>query len=716
MTHCKARARLVGAALVALPGVVLAAAPPGGRCTEGVDYQALGFTVRSVAVQTLFGFLPWVQLELQQAQAEARERLEGKPFDLEAALRVRDELRAYGFARADPDQRLAVAWSYLRLERCEEGALDLRLVAAAPSIDVGLSGTVEALRRSRFAPEAVAGTPPVDASGLRWRLTPRLGWSPGDLASAGLRLDVPLRAETGRGLGWRALSADAERVGSGQRWALSLEGGRDVSPQAREAAASVGSAERDDDAAAREPRDAAAQPLALNPIGLSWRLDAQGTRALRDVANAWRERLTAQFMISDAPTGPAGTSWRVGGVLGTGRDAAAAADERVITAQLGLGLDARGSRHLMALSWGLDFSKPARGASLRRQLLDASLDLRGTWGARPVHLDQRLQAGWLQGAVTDLPGQAFRAGHREQPWLQGEDWQFREQPVIRGRPGQPQEAGARRFVAHQATLALTWWRQPLLPAAVREDPEITQAIEGALQSAASVLQKDHVSRDPAFQRVVLSLPALSRDLGLLHLRLEQLQPGVSAEIQGLLVACDLLAKGTRRRVEEALVSRSGAQVGELRTLLPGHTEQRLPRLQEACGTSLLPRLPDAALVRAVEAIEQHHRFIASQMALIDEAAAMAGAQAEVAPAGRTLQRLLFDTDLASASPLLMLDQAWLKPQGGGPQRHLLSLGLGLRLTLVSSVDLNLGVLRHLRRGPQDARSGGFLTLQFKDFF
>jgi hypothetical protein len=283
--------------------------------------------------------------------------------------------------------------------------------------------------------------------------------------------------------------------------------------------------------------------------------------------------------------------------------------------------------------------------------------------------------------------------------------------------GSGELAAASRFAALNLTIGVSGYRKPIVPTEVSSNEEFRSKLNGALTTATSQRQSTYSADDPHFQAAVASLPSV-------RVALQNLKPLVLAQQAGWPAGSETLVKNcTRaidmadRRAREALEAKTGgARFGLLVALLPPGTwdeeaDDLLGVVHVRCGDELNGRVSSATLAASVAAVDAFASSLSAEVAAIDVTSSRKRAEIELAPARDALTKILYDLDLLAVSPLLMVDAVRLDD---GRLRR--GVGAGLRIALVSTVELNLGYMANHGRAPGEPSGAFFIALRIKDFF
>lgn len=674
-----------GGALALLAPAWAVAAPPTGvvvadaGCPAG---DALGgLTIRSVDVKTPLAFLPWIRADLEQAKALAAP-LRGRPYSAALVTSVWRQMAELPFATLDLEARVGGRVLPV-IVSCTPQGLDIEFFVYAIKASMSLGLSWEARQRETAAPERQSGQ---DALRQGLRLQPRLGYQAGEGLGVGGAAQYQ-RSGVGADAYWRTLAVDGYASDRLRDVALALEGGRELA---------------DGDWA-----------------HVAWRLAyANQSTPAKLVSRLGQSYLQAQGLAQTRPLGPWALPLRLGAALDAGQhrssgqdDPAAGlvSDQHYQSLKLMAGTTARLARQSLAASYAIEFGAGSGGAGLDwvKQIVDVAHE--GRWRVadhRSLSLETRLTLGHLREPGVVPHSVRFFAGGREQWFTGGEEWQIRAAPLLRSLgtnalAGSAANPGYRRFAALNLTASVPVFNQPLVPAEAYRNAEVRAALNGQLEAAVGGLAADNRTTLPTYRQAIARLPQVQQTLA-------SLDAAVTAAGGG--DACKAQLAQAQDEVAQVLQESSLTQLGLFTELLPGEdTANTLGQVVALC-VDALPQFaqPGAALRTEVQQLTRW--FAAADPAIAERAA-----RREIDPVRHIVDTLMDEINAVAISPLLMLDAVNLGPRLAGPRTRL-SLGTGLRVTLVDSVDLSFGYVANLHRQAGEARGAFFLTMQFKDPF
>lgn len=654
-----------------------------GNCPTGIDFEAAGYTVRDARVEGIFMYLPWVRAQFAAAR-QVVATLNGQPYRNEAVRKAAKELENTSFLPDAGDRRVRFSIVVTRVERCSDRTLDLVYSVFPSQIAPAATATFEARESEQIAPEKSAGADQVTG---RLRLSPLAGYDESSRLFGGASLEyrpgeIPfVDAITAQGL-----ASDEMHVAF-----ANVAGSRD--PEGRALA------------------------------HVEWQLNALDSREPTDESDLKRRRLSAQFSALSHPIGRWQVPLRFGGALEAGRLgelAASGATSPYSEAKLYGGATARLDRHAFAASYGMEIGSRGSfsGADWIRQIVDLADDFDVPVRSHvSLEIESRLTGGWLS-ARGELPGAAqFFGGSREQPFVPGETWTIRSNPVIRGIPPNqfhlPVTAGgSSHFVAANFTAAMPLWHTPVVPPELSDDAEFKEQLDSQIVTATSFVATEFVAGDPHFKLVAARIDDVRATLAALQTAVNAASATHSGEPADLFRACTAAIRRTTRRADAASRTTGGEQLGNTAALLSSD-EDLLTETNSACIDELNAQLNDAAMATQGATLRQIHEAMEADFAKIDQATAQRRAESEMSFVKRTLNALINDVNVLSVSPMIGFDFARIAP---APSRlgSRYAIGGGVRVTLVNSAAFTLGYFANPRHLSGEPRGALVISLQLKD--
>jgi hypothetical protein len=275
--------------------------------------------------------------------------------------------------------------------------------------------------------------------------------------------------------------------------------------------------------------------------------------------------------------------------------------------------------------------------------------------------------------------------------------------------------GSNRFAAYNLTIAYPVWGLPVVPAELTMNDEFTEALNGQVVTATSILQSDYAARDSHFTSAAAMLPAVAAAVTAVRNAVTTARAAMTeaGPVLPLFDSCNGAINITVRRTQTAMENRGSEQYARITALLPSG-EDRLNSLLESCIDGLNGRIGDPQIASAGEQLRAVTSALMSEFNMIDDNKAAMDAEAEMAYVKRTLNTLLYEVNAFAVSPAVMFDAARLS--GGVTPIARYGIGGGLRFTLISHVSFTVGYLVNPTRDLNEPRGALSFSLQFRDLF
>ena len=667
----------------------------GNRCPIDTNFEAAGYTVRTARAFSPFSFLPWVSAGLGTIDRRL-DAMRGQPYRRADVAAAKDALDRVNFAGDDTGQRITISMIVVSVTNCStDKQLDLEFLALTSRIAPVLSGTIEAHRSERTAPERVAGA---DAAPGRLRVAPGGGYGRSEHAFAGARAQY-LRP-----------AGDSSRLVD----AVVAEGNASATMHDFSLGASGAS-------------DATGRWLAH----ADWQLDYLSTSAPTDGSRLRHDRFAARLSALTRPLDPWQLPVRFGAMVEGGRrtsdfQGADLPPDSVARAGYGslkiyVGTTTTLQRNVVSASYGLEAGSAGRVQRVDwiKHVVDLAHELSVRVGDhRQLTIESRLNAGLLQVHGQVPVGTRFFGGNREEAFISGDNWQIRSNPVVRSIGahllGRSTEGpGGRRFVAYNLTAALPIWRKPLVPAGLSSDPDFRPLVDAQINSATSFFGVGYLAADPHLRRALGALGDVKTALAFLESAVDHAQAAHPGQFADLVRKCVQAIATAQRKTNDASQDGDG-QVDEVSSLL-SVGKDRLGLATTACNDDLNGQLADDEIAAASARVQALRKFMEDEFALIDQESAIRKAEADMGYAKRTINTFIDDINLVSVSPVVMLDVAHLGPASSRLGTRY-GIGGGLRVSIVNSVDFTFGYVANPKRLPKESPGAFFLSVQFKDVF
>ncbi len=666
-----------------------------GTCPAGVDFEKAGYIIRLVRIDSPFEYLAPLRAAIRTAESNVS-TLAGRPYRHDEIRAKGDELERQNFLPGFLEQRVRISLVITSVENCSDHRLDLAYFVFTSQVAPLRGRTFESYKTEKFTPELSAGT---DAAQNRWRFSPSIGYDYSELFSGGARLEYRGGAAP-RYFPFDGLMIAGRGSATMHEFAATLNG-------------STGSA---------------AEWLQQ----ADWQINYLNSSDPTQGSSLRQNRFAAQLDALTRPLGSRQLPVRFGGQFegGTLRSQFGPAELPPHTVdgsgyaalKLYSGTTARLERNVFAVSYGLEVGsiRPGSEVGWLKHIGDIAHDLSlPVADHRSLDIESRLTAGIIQ-VFGSIPVSArFFGGSREEPFMLGDSWVIRSNPVIRSIPANrfsqvDNGRGGTRFIAYNLTAGIPIWRRPLVPPELTHDREFTGALNGQLETAKSLLQPDYAAKDPHFKLAAGRIVDVQTALANLEAAVNAAQAAAGGQFAPQFKTCASAINTAKRRTAAAATSKSAAQYGDISTLLTANeTEDRLNKVRSACLEGLNQQLNDPAVAAAAKALEQIHAEMERDFSLIDQAAASKQAASEMSYVKRTLDSILYELNFLSLGPVVMFDVAHIGPADAKLGTRY-GVGGGLRFTLVSQVDFTIGYAANPKRLAGERPGAFFFSMRFKD--
>jgi hypothetical protein len=673
-----------------------------GQCPQPSEVDANGqpllekFLVRSVTLRHPFAFLPWVHMQL----AGLRPRLKVVKDDPYRGDQMAADFKLLNGefqlpstdSGVDPFPFVAVV---VTVNHCTEGHLDVEYEVLTTQFLPDRS-TAEAHKSDLERPEKAANV----TRPKTFELVPKAGYNATDRFFGGGSLRVRTK---GRPASLDSFNLEGAASNTYQSASGSLNGSFD--------------------------------PEAFGTI--SWRLGYEYRALPTDRAGLSESHVEGRVLASTRPLGSGGLVFRFGGQLEGGNvqsgfqaselgpDSVAGAAYASVRLYSGATF---GTKHTaFRSSYGVEVGgNGGFGAAWRRHVGDASFDAWFPAGShRPVQIESRFTAGGIHtGTGARIPvAKRFFGGNVQQSFLEGDDWDFRANPVLRSIPAQKYNLtgagpGADRFYALNLTVAPAIWHQPLLPSEVTDDDGFKSAVKQQWDLAEASGAANLITKDANFAPTMAKLPPVRDALAALSTALGSASGSVSPGNQALFTSCASSVRLATRRVTSALQANPSLSADErygfLAALVKEGKAQVLPKVVEACLNKLSPALQDAKVTSAAGGVNQSLDDLEKAYAKIDRDGASNESAKQLAYPKRVFDTIIHDLNLWSVSPVFAFDTARIWPEVSSGKGLRYGVGGGIRLTLVSHANLTVGYARNLHRDPKEGSGALFFSISITE--
>jgi hypothetical protein len=681
-------------------------------CPVGTDFEAEGYSIRTVRVENPFDFLPWIAAAVGNARSQVS-HLQGTPYKNDEVKKAEDTVSNTAFLPTPPDLRVAIDLMVTSVENCSGKQLDLNFWMLSSQIAPVLSGTFESGTQEKSSPQTSAGA---DAKTNKLKIFPTAGYNRTDRLYAGgsAQYDMvtnrfPFGTFRIDGLGSTSLhNIDATLSGA---------------------------------------HDAALGWLAHS----QWDLNYHSNSEAAVNSQLGQNRMAAQFSaVSRTPLlFRFGASLEGGNLQSTVPQGIPVAPDTVTSSGYGslkffLGTTGRWQKTndvslgkavpftTFFVSYGVELGSTESGSNLSwiKHIVDLGEDITLPFGNhRWVDLETRLTSGLIQ--VRNVIPQAarFLGGNRLTPFVSSNDWMIPSNPFIRSIPANRLAAttngfGGTSFISFNSTLSLATWRFPLVPTEVTNDKDFPQQMQDAFTTSANLLDVGYQTRDQHYITMVSNLSKVQSALANLKTAVTNAQKMATPETADLFKECLRPIGFATVRAKDAQQHKGQAQYGEVSDLLQGEPNQSpdpkaktnlLNKIHEACVNQLNAQINDATIASMANELDALHSTMETEFGAIDRTASHNRAQAEMAYPKATLNTLLYQVNLFSLSPVLVFDAAHL-----GPATTTLgtryAIGGGARLDLVSHVEFTLGYAANPTHLLNEGKGALFFSMGLRNLF
>jgi hypothetical protein len=450
-----------------------------------------------------------------------------------------------------------------------------------------------------------------------------------------------------------------------------------------------------------------------------------------------RARLTGQVFANSAPIGSSNAILRFGVSIGGGHDQSnLPADElppgSLSSSPIGEvktygGISGRAGRNSFKFSYGFQLGEANSDfqVDFAKHIADVAYNVRFLPSPhKPVELDARLTAGWIQNLGAIPAAERFFGGNAEREFLMGDSWQIRAAPFIRSIPenqlnrlAPDAPIGGENFFSANVTLGVTAWNRQLMPEEIRANPDFRSLLASELKSAQKTLESYWISKDKAVPDVLSEASQAIGAVRELRKSFDRVKDSVPAELTDRFGDCDFqvtLAEGFAD-ILETDKNRSKRFI-QMKSLVAENDDGSIDNLM-GCITDLRALFgTDAtdAMVNKFKSVQDPARADLSEL---DEAAAQKKSARDMAFIHQTVNTVVDEMNFVSISPIAIFDVARIGPQAssaGGGFRY--GLGGGVRFTLVDTIRLDAGYAVNPDPKPWEGRGAAFFSMQVIPLF
>jgi hypothetical protein len=671
---------------------------PAGTCMAGINFEKSGYSIRAARVESPFSYLRWLRDAITDADRRVSQ-LNGQLYQNAIVRQKADELENLNFLPEAIEQRVRISLVITSVENCSADQLDIVYSVFTTQIAPVLSSTFESQKAEKVSPESSAGT---DVVKNRWRFSPAASYDRAERFSGGAQLGYRAGSAPAKFLPFDSLMVDGRASSSMHNVTSALSGAKDAVADWLDHAEwqvnYLNSSEPSTHAQLRQNRLAGQLSAITRPLG-NWQLPLR-----------FGGQLEGGTLRSDFR--PAELSHNTLDGSGYG------------SLKLYLGTTTHLERNVFSASYGIEIGSNRPGSQIGwvKHVGDIAHDVSLAVGDhRSLDIESRLTAGIIQ-VPGSIPARArFFGGSGEEPFIVGDNWSIRSNPVIRSIPASQfsrthNGAGGTRFISYNMTASIPFWRKPLIPPEVSYDSEFKEQLNFGLKSATNSLQPEYAAKDSHFKLLAGQIGEVQTALANLQTAVNTAQASRPGQFAQQFKVCTSAINTAKRRAQAAAEANGAAQYGDSVTLLKvseSEDEDRLNKVRIACFDGLNRQIDDNAVAAASATLEQIHSDMEREFSLIDQPAASKQAESEMGYVKRTLNTILYELNFLSLGPVVMFDVAHL-----GPAESRLGtrygIGAGLRFTLVSHVNFTIGYVANPKRIASEHPGAFFFSMRFKD--
>lgn len=681
-------------------------------CRVGTDFEAEGYSIRTVQVEDPFEFLPWIAAAVGNARSQVA-HLQGALYKNDDIKKAQDAVSNIVFLPPPPDLRIGIDLMVTSVENCSGKQLDLTFLILASQIMPVLSGTFESGTQEKSSPQTSAGA---DTKTNKLKIFPAAGYNRADRLYAGGSAQYDM--VTGR-FPFGKFRIDALGSTSMHNIDATLSGSHD-------AALGWLAHSQWDLNYHSDSESAVNSQLAQNRLAAQFSAVSRTPLLLRFGAS-----LEGGNLQSTVPQGiPVAPDTNIGSGYGSLKFFLGTTGRWQKTDDVSLGKAVPFGT--FSASYGVELGSTESGSNLSwvKHIADFADDITLPFGDhRWVDLDTRLTAGFIQVRSVIPQAARFFGGNRLTPFVSSNDWVIPSNPFIRSIPSNRLAAitngfGGTSFISFNSTLSLITWRFPLVPTEVTNDKDFPQQIQDAFTTSASLLDVGYQTRDQHYVAMISDLPKVESALANLKSAVTNAQKTAPPETADLFKECLRPIGFATVRTKDAQQHKGQAQYGEVSDLL--HDEPNKPsdskgktnllnNIHEACVNQLNAQVKDATIANTASELDALHSTMEAEFAAIDRTTSSTKAKAEMAYPKATLNTLLYQVNLFSLSPILVFDVAHLGPATSTLGTRY-AIGGGARLDLVSHVEFTLGYAANPTHLANEGKGALFFSMGLKNLF
>jgi hypothetical protein len=394
-----------------------------------------------------------------------------------------------------------------------------------------------------------------------------------------------------------------------------------------------------------------------------------------------------------------------------------------------LGLAAQLGRSKVKGTYGLQLGKaqPDRVLDYIRHVIDVSHEVRFARPDRDIaegrHYPFTLESNFFAGFTSVhgvLPAnERFLGGNVFDPFIAGDSWRIRSQPLIRSFPqnrfnyANEGVFGGTSALSASFTLAKTVWAKPLVPSEMLKDPTFQPALKGALNGAQSALENRYAGDSAAFRNLIDHLLLLSPVIEAVRKAAVEIRDNSSSTTEAVEAAEAVLADLEDIDGAYAALNNPGASpvFEQTQTLVEGFPDRAVDPLLTTFAEDI-EALGAAAQAEAVRKVQAGALPLFKGLDLTE---ARARAAKDMQYPRLVIDQFLNELNLWHVAPVGFFDIARIGPPPANSSAFRYGVGGGVRVGLLN-VELTVGYSFNLNRLPAEGRGAFIAALDIRDIF
>lgn len=348
---------------------------------------------------------------------------------------------------------------------------------------------------------------------------------------------------------------------------------------------------------------------------------------------------------------------------------------------------------------------------------------------KPFTLEARVNGGYIQ-AFGQVPGPArfFGGNQASAPFIEGQTWDIRDQPLIRSIPQNqlgslPSESGVggTRFYAFNLTVAKAVIGKALVPKDLGTQ-DFVDALDFAIKTGKGELADAYFGKDPTIAPAIAEVSKIKEQADDIKKELQGLSfdPATAIKVGPILKT---LTSGSSLGSAQLVSTTADAilnhgKATETSILLNSQLPALESNLTKLCNLLATPAESTTAdqIQKLRDELDESRKALAkswvSQNTKPARERATAHAEKDFATAENVLNTFLYQLNVYSIAPVAIFDVARVWPNNIGTRY---AVGGGVRLSIVN-VNFTLGYAANPTHGPTEGSGALFFTLDVSDLF